>query len=85
MWNNKEFMIKKGKIKCKIKNLFKVGLYIKKLPHIHSIRSGIVDKTLVITVAPQKDICPQGNIYLKNAITINIKYKIIPVIQVLNK
>ena len=53
MWNYKEFMIKKGKIKCKIKNLFKVGLYIKKLAHIHSIRSGIVDKTLVITVAPQ--------------------------------
>ena len=85
MWNNKEFMIKKGKIKCKIKNLFKVGLYIKKLPHIHSIRSGIVDKTLVITVAPQKDFCPQGNIYPKNAIISKNKYKKIPVTQVWNK
>jgi len=55
---------------------------MKKLPHIHSIRSGIVDKTLVITVAPQKDFCPQGKTYPKNAITSKNKYRIIPVTQV---
>ncbi|HXT82993.1 MAG TPA: hypothetical protein VN704_01460 [Verrucomicrobiae bacterium] len=32
----------------------------------------------MITVAPQKDICPQGNIYPINAVAINAKYNAKP-------
>jgi len=32
----------------------------------------------VITVAPQNDICPQGNIYPINAVAIKAKYKANP-------
>lgn len=34
---------------------------------------GIALKNFVITVAAQKDICPHGNTYPKNAISIEIK------------
>jgi hypothetical protein len=32
----------------------------------------MAENKLVITVAPQKDICPQGNTYPKNAVAIII-------------
>jgi hypothetical protein len=38
---------------------------------------------LVITVAAQKLICPQGNTYPKNAANISNKYIVTPVIHVL--
>ena len=44
-------------------------------PHIHSIKQGKGDNKLVITVAPQKLICPQGNTYPIKAIAINIRKK----------
>jgi len=33
---------------------------------------GIAEIKLVITVAPQNDICPHGNTYPKNAVAIKI-------------
>ena len=44
---------------------------------------GIADRRLVITVAPQYDICPQGNTYPVNAVAIDIKRIIIPIPQTL--
>jgi len=56
-------------------------------PHNHSAISapttGIAAKRLVITVAPQKDICPHGRTYPIKAvaiITTKIKPPIIPII-----
>lgn len=47
-----------------MKNRFSVALLIANPPHIHSTiicpTMGAVVTKLVITVAPQKDICPQG-------------------------
>jgi len=42
----------------------------------------MADKRLVITVAPQKDICPHGSTYPRKAIAISITKIIMPVIQV---
>jgi|TARA_B110000967_G_scaffold210072_1_gene270252 hypothetical protein len=57
--------IKKGTRKCKLKNLFKVALPIENPPHNHSTieapTKGIAENKFVITVAPQKLICPQGS------------------------
>ena len=57
-------------------------------PHTHSTRgcpkNGIAESRLVITVAPQKDICPQGKTYPKNAVIIEIKKITTPTIQVLD-
>ena len=39
----------------------------------------LLDKRLVITVAPQYDICPQGKTYPINAAAIDIKRIIIPI------
>jgi hypothetical protein len=54
-----------GTVKCKLKKRFKVGLSTENPPHnnctIESPTSGIAENKLVITVAPQKLICPQGN------------------------
>lgn len=42
----------------------------------------ISDNKFVITVAPQKDICPQGRTYPKNAVAIANTIIITPKIQV---
>jgi len=58
-------MITMGKMKCREKNRFRVGFDTEGPPQIHVTSSfptnGIAVKTPVITVAPQKDICPQGS------------------------
>jgi len=55
----------KGRMKRKEKNRFNVELLIENPPQIHMTNifliSGIVDIRLVITVAPQNDIDPQGS------------------------
>lgn len=65
-----------GNMKCKEKNRFKVGWDTEGPPQIHVTRSfptiGIAEITPVITVAPQKDICPQGSTYPKKAVAITI-------------
>lgn len=45
----------------------------------------MAENKLVITVAPQNDICPQGRTYPRKAVAIKIKIIIIPVIQVFKK
>lgn len=53
-----------GRRKCRAKNRVRVALSTEKPPHTHSTRLvpmyGIADSKLVMTVAPQKDICPHG-------------------------
>ena len=53
-----------GKIKKKKKNRVRVALSTENPPQIHSTRFvpiyGIAERRLVITVAPQNDICPHG-------------------------
>lgn len=54
----------KGRIKWNAKNRVRVALSTEKPPQIHSTRVvpmyGMADRRFVITVAPQKDICPHG-------------------------
>jgi len=54
-----------GRIKWKEKNRLSVELLIENPPQIHITNIfpiyGIVDIRLVMTVAPQNDICPQGS------------------------
>lgn len=54
-----------GRRKCRVKNRFKVATPIENPPHSHWTiclpTMGIADNKLVITVAPQKDICPHGS------------------------
>jgi hypothetical protein len=55
----------KGIRKWKEKNRFRVALSTAKPPQIHSTSMfptyGMAEKILVITVAPQNLICPQGS------------------------
>jgi len=44
---------------------------------------GIVETRFVITVAPQKDICPHGSTYPRNAVAIDIRKILTPIIHVL--
>jgi len=80
MWSEAKWIIIKeaktiGRIKCIMKNRFKVAFLIENPPHTHSTMFfpayGIADIKLVITVAPQKDIWPQGNTYPTKAVPIN--------------
>lgn len=54
-----------GRIKWNAKKRVRVALSTEKPPQIHSTRVvpiyGIADSKFVITVAPQKDICPHGS------------------------
>jgi len=78
--------IKNGNIKCKEKNRIRVGLSTANPPHIHWTRFspmyGTAENRLVITVAPQNDICPHGKTYPKNAVAIVINKIITPTIHV---
>jgi len=72
-----------GRMKCTEKNRVRVGCDTEKFPHIHLTRSlpmyGIAEKRLVITVAPQKDICPHGRTYPRKAVAITRIISTIPV------
>lgn len=73
-------------MKWRAKNRFKVALSTEKPPQIHSTRfvpiQGIAEKRLVITVAPQNDICPHGRTYPMKAVAMVISSNIMPVFQV---
>lgn len=75
-----------GRIKWREKNRFKVALLIENPPQIHITNMfpiyGIVETRLVITVAPQNDICPHGSTYPKKAVAIEIKKIVTPINQV---
>lgn len=72
-------------MKCKAKNRDSVGSPTENPPHSHLAKSspkyGIANNKLVITEAPQKDICPHGKTYPKNAVPIVKKIITIPEFQ----
>jgi len=74
-----------GVKKCKEKNRFSVGWDTDGPPQIHVTNSGPMigraEITPVITVAPQKDICPHGRTYPRNAVAIVVSISMIPVIH----
>jgi len=71
-----------GTRKCSEKNRFKVAFPTENPPHSHSTiifpRYGIAEIKLVITVAPQNDICPHGSTYPRNAVAIKANRIAIP-------
>ena len=90
-WRNSKWTIlnpatTNGNRKWREKNRVKVALSTANPPHIHCTKSppiyGIAEKRLVITVAPQKDICPHGNTYPKNAVAITANKITTPIIHV---
>lgn len=76
----------KGKRKWKAKNRVRVALSTEKPPQIHSTRVlptyGTADKRFVITVAPQKDIWPQGRTYPTKAVIMTRSSRITPMFHV---
>jgi len=78
--------VKNGSRKCKVKNRVKVALSTANPPQTHCTVSwpiyGIADKRLVITVAPQKDICPHGRTYPIKAVPITNIIKVTPIVHV---
>jgi len=74
-----------GTKKCKAKNRVRVGCETENPPHSQLTRGlpryGMAEKILVITVAPQNDICPHGNTYPRKAAAISIIKITIPVNQ----
>lgn len=93
-WRNKRWIIenaaiKNGNKKWKVKNRVKVALLTANPPHNQSTISfpirGIADAKFVITVAPQKDIWPQGKTYPRKAVPIVKKRRTTPTVQVIWK
>lgn len=74
-----------GVMKWSEKNRFKVGCDTEKFPHSHCTKSlpiiGMAENKLVITVAPQNDICPHGRTYPRKAAAMVITISPIPVDQ----
>jgi len=72
----------KGSRKWSEKNRFRVAFPTEKPPHNHSTivfpKYGIAEIRLVMTVAPQKDICPHGSTYPKKAVAIKANKILIP-------
>lgn len=79
-------IIIKGKIKWNVKNRVNVALSIANPPQIHWTMNppkyGIAEIRLVITVAPQKDIWPQGKTYPRKAVAIIKNSIVTPVTHV---
>lgn len=63
-WTMARAVMMNGRIKWKAKNRVRVALSTENPPQIHSTRFvpiyGIAERRLVMTVAPQNDICPHG-------------------------
>lgn len=79
----------KGIRKWREKNRVRVGFPTANPPHSQITKSppitGMAENRFVITVAPQKDICPQGRTYPRNAAAITANKIITPTIQVIVK
>lgn len=75
-----------GSTKWIAKNRLSVALSTANPPHIHSTSVlpiyGIAENRLVMTVAPQNLICPQGSTYPMNAVAIVRINKITPIFHV---
>lgn len=69
-----------------MKNRVRVALSTEKPPQIHSTSVvpiyGTADRRLVMTVAPQKDICPQGRTYPTKAVIITKRKRMTPMFHV---
>lgn len=76
----------KGMMKCSAKNRLRVALSTANPPHIHSTKVlpmyGMADNRLVITVAPQNLIWPQGSTYPMKAVAITRISRITPMFHV---
>lgn len=93
-WRNRRCTVARaaminGRIKWKAKNRVRVALSTENPPQIHSTRFvpiyGIAERRLVMTVAPQKDICPHGKTYPMNAVAIVANRRITPTFHVSRK
>jgi hypothetical protein len=86
-WNKIIEIIINGKRKWNVKNRVNVGLLIENPPHNQITNSfpirGKADNRLVITVAPQKDICPHGRTYPKKEVIIKRSNNKTPEFQVI--
>lgn len=86
-WTIDNPAIRRGIKKWREKNRDSVGNPTENPPHNHSTISfpinGIAEANLVITVAPQNDIWPQGRTYPKKAAPISIKNMVDPEAQVI--
>lgn len=75
-----------GSKKCSAKNRFKVALSTANPPQTHSTSIGptygIAESKLVMTVAPQKLIWPQGRTYPTKAVAITKTTKSTPMFHV---
>jgi hypothetical protein len=75
-----------GRIKWNAKNRVRVALSTAKPPHNHCTIIlpiyGIADRSFVITVAPQNDICPHGRTYPTKAVIITRSKRTTPEIHV---
>jgi hypothetical protein len=74
-----------GVRKCREKNRVRVGFLTEGPPQIQVTRVlpsiGMEERVPVITVAPQKDICPQGRTYPRNAVIISSIIRVRPLAQ----
>lgn len=85
-WTIVRAAIINGKRKWTEKKRVSVALSTANPPHTHWTnivpKYGIADSKLVITVAPQKDICPQGRTYPTKAVPITINKISTPTVHV---
>lgn len=75
-----------GTRKWRAKKRLRVALSIANPPHNHSTIEGpiygIAERRLVITVAPQNLICPQGRTYPRNAVAMVRSIRTTPIFHV---
>ena len=75
-----------GNRKWKAKNRVRVALSTENPPQSHCTIDvpmyGTAEISFVITVAPQKDICPQGSTYPTNAVSMVSRRRITPIFHV---
>lgn len=85
-WSNVAAAMIKGNRKWKAKKRVRVALSTENPPQIHCTRSlpmyGTAERRLVMTVAPQNDICPQGRTYPTKAVIITRRRRTTPMFQV---
>lgn len=85
-WSRVAAATMKGNRKWKAKNRVSVALSTEKPPQIHCTRVlpiyGTADTRLVMTVAPQNDICPQGRTYPTKAVAITRRKRTTPMFHV---
>ena len=88
-WTISSAAIMNGRMNRNAKNRVRVALSTENPPQIHSTRLvpmyGIAERRLVMTVAPQNDICPHGSTYPINAVAITANSRITPMFHVSRK